>query len=184
MRDLLHRIKTLFKLAKLISFDNSGDIKKGKMFFMGNTVTGVLFSPYGTMGNPPAGSAIMAFSQNGNEANQIGITVNTKDFIDGFDGDSDYGVGNPVSKTFIHFKANGEMDIVSPEKVNVTAPDVVVNADDVEVTASNKVKVTANDIELVSSTLTHNGVNIGETHVHEQKVDSAGNTQEDTEVPK
>lgn len=159
MRSLIHKIKTLFKLASLISSDNSGDIKKGEFFFMGSSIDGVLFSPYGTMGNPPDGSVVMAFSQNGNEANQIGVVVNIEDFIDDFDGDSDYGVGNPISKTFIHFKKDGEMDIISPKKVNVTAPDV-------EVTATNKVKVTATDIELISTTLTHNGINVGDTHTH------------------
>lgn len=176
MRDLLHKIKTLFKLAELISSDNSGDIKKGIFSFMGSAPEGVLFSPYGIMSNPPDGSIIMALSQNGNEANQIGVAVNTKDIVDGSK-DTDVVIGNPVSKTFIHFRGDKEMDIISPLKVNVTAPDVEVNA-------SNKVKVTATDIELVSDTLTHNGINIGETHVHEQKVDSAGNTQQDTEVPK
>lgn len=176
MRDLLHKIKTLFKLARLVSSDTSGDIKKGTFFYMGSATEGLLFSPYGIMSNPPDGSGIMAFSQNGNEANQIGIAVNIEDIVEGSK-DTDVVIGNPISKTFIHFKADGEMDIISPVKVNVIAPDIDLTADDT-------IKMTATDIELLSSTLTHNGVNIGEAHVHEQDPDSGTDTQQDTKVPK
>ena len=34
-----------------------------------------------------------------------------------------------------------------------------------------------------SATLTHNGVNVGDTHVHTQGADSAGNIQQNTGVP-
>lgn len=53
-----------------------------------------------------------------------------------------------------------------------------------EYVAGNRKIVVAGNYEIESSTLTHNGVNISETHVHEQGVDSDGNTQVDTEVPK
>ena len=38
--------------------------------------------------------------------------------------------------------------------------------------------------EIESSELTHNGVNIGEDHVHDQLPDSDANTQQTTEVPR
>jgi hypothetical protein len=39
------------------------------------------------------------------------------------------------------------------------------------------------EVHINSTGLFHNGVNIGETHVHAQSPDSAGNTQQNTEVP-
>ena len=45
------------------------------------------------------------------------------------------------------------------------------------------VQVTANDVEITSSTLTHNGTNVGDTHTHAQGADSAGNTQVATNPP-
>lgn len=47
----------------------------------------------------------------------------------------------------------------------------------------SRIKMTAPDVEIVSSTLTHNGVNVGDTHVHPQGADSAGNAQQNTDGP-
>lgn len=55
---------------------------------------------------------------------------------------------------------------------------------------ASKVKITAPTVEIVSTdviitstTLKHNGINIGSTHIHPQGADSAGNTQQNTGVP-
>jgi len=42
--------------------------------------------------------------------------------------------------------------------------------------SSSKVKITAPDVEVVSDTLTHNGVNVGATHTHSGVAIGAGNT--------
>lgn len=39
------------------------------------------------------------------------------------------------------------------------------------------------NFNMISTTFTHNGVNVGEDHFHTQAVDSAGNTQQDTGGP-
>ena len=50
---------------------------------------------------------------------------------------------------------------------------------------SGSVKIALDDsgIRITSPSLTHNGVNIGSTHVHAQGIDSGGNTEQNTEVP-
>lgn len=58
------------------------------------------------------------------------------------------------------------------------------NGDVEEYVAGNRKIIVEGDYQIESSTLTHNGVNISETHVHEQGSDSDSNTQVDTEVPK
>lgn len=58
------------------------------------------------------------------------------------------------------------------------------NGDVEEYVAGNRKTIVVGNYEIESSSLTHNGVNISETHVHEQGADSDGNTQVDTEVPK
>lgn len=45
------------------------------------------------------------------------------------------------------------------------------------------IKLKATNILFESETLTHNGINIGDTHVHTQNADSAGNTQQNTNHP-
>ena len=46
-----------------------------------------------------------------------------------------------------------------------------------------RIKLTAPAVEIVSTTLTHNGVNVGDTHVHPQPNDSGGNTEQNTNAP-
>lgn len=45
------------------------------------------------------------------------------------------------------------------------------------------ITMTAVNVAINSETLTHNGTNVGDTHVHAQATDSAGNTQVNTEPP-
>ena len=46
------------------------------------------------------------------------------------------------------------------------------------------ITLTATSVAINSETLTHNGTNVGDTHVHPQGQDSAGNAQQDTDPPK
>lgn len=48
---------------------------------------------------------------------------------------------------------------------------------------TSKLTIAAPNIEMLSTTLTHNGINIGATHVHPQDADSAGNAQPNTGAP-
>jgi hypothetical protein len=45
------------------------------------------------------------------------------------------------------------------------------------------VKLKATNILFESTSLTHNGINIGDTHTHQQGPDSAGNTEQNTGTP-
>lgn len=49
--------------------------------------------------------------------------------------------------------------------------------------APGSITLTATNVAINSETLTHNGTNVGDTHVHPQGSDSDGNTQQNTEPP-
>lgn len=49
--------------------------------------------------------------------------------------------------------------------------------------APGSITLTATNVAINSQTLTHNGTNVGDTHVHPQSPDSAGNSQQNTEPP-
>jgi hypothetical protein len=49
--------------------------------------------------------------------------------------------------------------------------------------SDDAIRLTASSVEIVSGSLTHNGINVGDTHTHEQGADSDGNTQQTTEGP-
>ena len=61
-------------------------------------------------------------------------------------------------------------------KISLTDDRVNINAPDINLTASGAVAIT-------SATLTHNGINVGDTHVHPQAADSRGDRQQDTNPP-
>lgn len=73
-------------------------------------------------------------------------------------------------------------------QLTITDTGVDVTTTDVNVTATNSVIVTSptttldGDLEVTGS-VTNGGVNIGNTHVHPQGVDSGGDTQQNTGVP-
>ena len=48
---------------------------------------------------------------------------------------------------------------------------------------STKIVMTDTEVAITSAKLTHNGINVGNTHVHPQGADSAGNAEQDTGYP-
>lgn len=62
---------------------------------------------------------------------------------------------------YIRFNENG-IEIIAPDAITITAPAVKINA--------------AGSIALQSQTLTHNGVNIGSTHIHGGVAPGGSNT--------
>ena len=61
-------------------------------------------------------------------------------------------------------------------KISMTSQRININAPAVNITASGAVAIR-------SASLTHNGVNVGSTHVHSQSPDSANNSQQNTNPP-
>ena len=73
---------------------------------------------------------------------------------------------------------NGAVKIsLTNDRINISAPTINLNTPgDLNITATGAMAIT-------SATLTHNGTNIGATHVHQQGPDSANNIQQDTRTP-
>lgn len=70
------------------------------------------------------------------------------------------------------------IDIASGDTVvyNETGTYIKLIGTNIEISATG-------NINFISATLTHNGTNIGDTHIHQQGADSAGNTQVSTNPP-
>lgn len=67
------------------------------------------------------------------------------------------------------------------ERIKMTGKKLIQNFDEVEINATS---TTINsNVAINGSSLTHNGTNVGDTHIHKQGPDSAGNTQADTDGP-
>lgn len=169
MKRIFTLIKNIFKVAKVLSVDDSGDYQFANVSFLGKTQKVMLFTPYGLVSKPPVGSMGLLWSQQGQESNGIGMADDpkTRPLKDLNDGES--ALVNHITGDYIYLKENGDIAVSC-------SGNLVANvAGDATLTAVN--------VEITSTTLTHNGTNIGKTHVHPQGIDSDGDTQQDTGGP-
>ena len=93
---------------------------------------------------------------------------------------------HPVTGAKVHFKNNGDIDIITSADVNVSCENAnitcttkaIVTAPDIELTGN--VKITGNfDVignSTFAGTILNNGKDIGDTHGHAQANDSGGNS--------
>lgn len=139
MKNIFVCLKNLFKIAKLISVDDSGDLRSAIVSFLGKQQRVMLFTPYGIMSSPPASSLTILWSQQGQESNGIGISDDPKNRILKNLKEGEIALGNYKTGSYILFDENG-------------------------------------GCQIVSSSLTHNGTNIGDDHTHSGVTTGGGNT--------
>lgn len=131
MKKLLRKIKQIITFSRLVFTDDSGDVTVTTADGLGATDKRVVaWKPYGLMHNPPIGSLGLRFQQLGQSSNSIAIydspaTRPIKSMAEG-----EMGIGNHLSGSYAHFKANGDIDIVclnefiltSAANITITAP--------------------------------------------------------------
>lgn len=126
-------IKNVFKIAKLLAVDDSGDLRVGIMSSMGKRQKILIFSPYGLMHNPPIDSLTAVWSQLAQESNGIGMADDpanrpVRDMVSG-----EVAVGNYSTGDYIYFTAPGDtVETVSRDKtVNVGRDAITVTGNDI-----------------------------------------------------
>lgn len=169
MKRIFNIIKNLFKIAKVLSVDDSGDFQYANVSFLGKTQKIMVFTPYGLISNPPANSLGLIWSQQGQESNGIGMADDpkTRPLKDLKEGES--ALVNHVTGDYVYLKENGDLKAIV--------------SGNVEITASGNATLIATSVEITSTTLAHNGTNIGNNHIHPQGNDSDGDTEQDTGGP-
>ena len=181
MKELIQRIKAIFKIARLVSSSNVGNFLQGQFFYMGTNAKGQVFIPYGTIGRPPNGSQVALFAQNGNESNAIGFASDPKNRIKPDAAAGEHGIANYVSGSFIFLDNAGNIEISSEADVTIS------KAVNVVVTASGTMTVTVptmtiNSDVTINGDLVNNGITF-DTHFHSQGNDSNGDSEVDTGPP-
>jgi len=95
----------------------------------------------------------------------------------------------PLESRCVVAKIGNENIIIANEHIasiiDVASGDTVIyneNGDFVKV-EKDLITLKATNVEITSTTLTHNGTDIGDTHTHSQDADSAANTQVETNEP-
>jgi len=149
--DILKKLKSLIKSARVVSSDDTGDYPVIEVTYFGVFRTRILLvSPYGIWGRVPDGAYATVFKINGVESN-LGAVANdyparpVKDKATG-----EVVVGNSVTKTHILFREDGGITVRAFGDVDVTA-DGSINATaggDINATAVGKIKAQATEVEL------------------------------------
>lgn len=146
----------------------------------------VLF-PYGVHANLPEDCIVGLFPVDGSEQNKFGIGGLPNERIKNLP-KGEVVFFHPLTKSKIHFKNSGDIDIETEQNINVVCNNANVNA-------TTKIDYTAPQIDLngivnisgilnanggasVTGSLQSNGKDVGDTHKHNQGVDSAGDSQQ------
>lgn len=204
MRSIITMIKNAFKIARLLSCDDSADLRFASVSFLGKTQKVMLFTPYGLMSKPPADSLALVWSQQAQESNGIGMADDPRNRTLKNLASGEVALGNYTTGHYIYFDENGlctiladDINIVAANDITMTAENITLNAasdiemsgDTVGIEATTTMDLDATTINITGTTipitgaLTNNAVNIGSTHRHSQGADSNGDAEQDTGVP-
>ena len=157
---MMNLFKNLFRIAKLLSVDDSGDLRFGRVAMLGKNQKVNIFSPYGLMHCPPEKSMVLMLMQVGQESNGIGIADDPANRTLRNMAGGEVALGNYKTGHYIYFKEDGTCVVVA-----------------------DKFEFQGDDADFITNTLTHNGVNVGDDHTHPQGADSDGDSQVDTGGP-
>lgn len=188
-------IRNLFKIAKLLSVDDSGNLRFAQVTMLGKTQPMMLFTPYGLMSNPPPNSLALVWAQQAQESNLIGMADAPMDRTVKNLSPGEVALGNYSTGNFIYFDKNGlctifvdDLKILAENDIEIIGKNIRLSATDdfsvvsntSSIDASVSMDLSAPDIGITATNLKHGGVNIGATHIHSQGTDSSGDTEQDT----
>lgn len=191
MRRLITMIKNAFKIARLLSVDDSADLRFGSVSMLGKTQKVMIFSPYGLMHNPPSDSLALVWSQQGQESNGIGIADDPKNRTLKDLKSGEVAIGNYLTGAYIYFDENGKCTIAADDMDVLIQNDISLEAINMTTVCSGTFEVQAVNINLIASanialsaaSVAHDGTNIGDDHYHSQGNDSGGSIEQDTGGP-
>lgn len=176
-------IKNLFKVAKLLSVNDTGALRFATVSMLGKTQKMLLFTPYGLMSNPPPNSMAILWAQQAQESNLIGLADDPANRVLKNLAPGEVALGNYWTGNFIHFDETGLCTLDVDALKIVSANDIEIEGANITITATGAMSLNASTVGIVASSVTHGGVNIGSTHKHSQGNDSDGDTEQDTGTP-
>lgn len=144
--DIKNKIKNIIKQVVCSLSDKDSSIyPKNQVFANDKTSQVNRWSIYGYCYNPPEQTLGLAFCSQGKESTKFVLFNNPTDRKKELE-PGEIAIYHAQSGNYLYLKNDGGIEIKSNS-------DITLNAE--------------NNINLVSDNLTHNGVNIGDTHVHD-----------------
>lgn len=171
---MIQKLKSLIKMASMVSSDDTGKLRFGQFFYQGQTSKGQIFTPYGFYHNPPDDSLAIIFAQNGQDSNRIAMVSDPnkrkKNLAKG-----EAGIENAVTGSFVLMKEDGSIEIDSPDDVTITsAKSVTITADNVSFNLTGtstftiggtSITIDANGITVTGGDIVADGISL-KAHTH------------------
>jgi len=123
MMDLiLSRIKNMIKSGINKGIDDSGKVRRAAYSWLGRKEQNAeSFVPFGTFGCPTTDTRGIVLLLRSNESNAIVLDGDPENRIKKECKPGEFGVGNPITKSNIYFKENGDLQIEVPSgNINYT----------------------------------------------------------------
>ena len=177
-------IRNLLRWVRVIKpgVDDPTKFHVQQIEYMGKPAeSAVMIFPYGVHANLPENAFGIMFSIQGNPDNRgvIAWTPKIRPQLAG----GEVTFYHPPTGAFLTWRSNGDLDIETGNtgtgNINITASNVTINA---TLTTINGDLTVTGDTAL-SETVTSNGVNISDTHIHTQGDDFNGDEQVATDGP-
>ena len=170
-----NKIINLIKLA-FVSKTNKddGDFPENQIKYMGKVADCTVIYPYGMGGQVPKGGLMVVFNIQGQEENQAGIPTLPEQRIKDMK-DTETWFGNPVAKSYIHFKADGSVEL------NVTGATLTINA--AETIFNGNVKVKGDLIDKFESNATNMAGFRAAYNAHKHIGNAVGSLTDGTDTP-
>tara|TARA_R110000751_G_scaffold93960_1_gene183429 strand:- start:6705 stop:7274 length:570 start_codon:yes stop_codon:yes gene_type:complete len=125
---LLHKIRSIIKLAVITNASSDiGAIPINEISYRGKVANSAPWFPFGFHAVPENGTLTLVVNPNARDEERIDFATSVQRRIPVSIGE--VVVYHPATKSKIHFRADGSIDIDSPTQVNVTAPLTQVTGD-------------------------------------------------------
>lgn len=160
IKNLYQLIKNMIKIAKVLSVDDEQDIRTGYVEFLGKEQKVNIFTPYGLMHHPPKDSLSILFALQGQESNIVSMSDHPRIRVKKELKEGEVALGNYLTGSYILFDEEKDLyaKIIRDIKAEIVE-DMIINVD-------QDISISAQNVNISSNTLTHNGTNIGSSHVH------------------
>lgn len=141
---IFSRLKDLIKRSRITKAGaDDGDFNIQQVSYLGKTADCEVIFPYGMSANLPENAVLVMFNVNANEQNRAGIgglaSERKKNLESG-----EVAFFHPLTKSFIYFKNNGDIDI-DTEQANDGAANINVTCKTLNVTSSENINLTATE---------------------------------------
>lgn len=149
---LLTKISNVVKRSVItLNNDDEKNISYCQISYLNKDAHMEQIYPYGFSAQAPAGNIVLFFSVNGNEANLAGIPYSQQTRFKNLKS-GEVIVGSPASGSYVKFSSNGDIEILSKQKITINAEaDVdVTTKGNINITTDNDLNIKAKNIKIES----------------------------------